>query len=204
MTKLFLLQSGFVTPNATYLVKEDDHDLSIRDKLYLADTRILDNTSYYDENIEKLFKLYHKDNSIIKQFEFRNEVLEAAFRVFKFGSASILPWIRIQLTQRTVGFLHRKYLKETLAFAGMGAAREMENYTYYRLLKNDVNGPNFQTGKEDPDALLKDFVSDGDTVNLIDIIGYWTADTARFIDLLVTLNVIFGRRPEQKTSRMPA
>lgn len=203
MSKLFLLQSGFVTPNATYLVKEDDRDLSIRDKLYLADTRIVDHTSYYDEKVEKLFNLWHQNNGIIRKFEFREEILETAFRVFQFKSSSILPWVRIQLGQRTVGYLHRKFLKETLAFAMIGAQREMENYTYYRLLSYEDDNSVFQTGKEDPDALLKDFVSDG-SVNLVDIIDNWTRTTVSIVDLLVTLHVIFGRREGRKTVKMQA
>ena len=198
MSKLFLLQSGFVTPNATFLVKEDDHDLSIRDKLYLSDTRIVDHTSYYDEKVEKLFHLWHQNNEIIRKFEFREEILETAFRVFQFKSASILPWVRIQIGQRTVGYLHRKFLKETLAYATIGKAREMENYTYYRLLSYEDDNSVFQTGKEDPDAVLKDFVSEG-SVNLVDVINNWTRSTVLFVDLLVTLRVIFGRREGRKT-----
>lgn len=203
MTKLFLLQSGFVTPNATYLVKEDDHDLSIRDKLYLADTRIIDHTSYYDEKVEKLFNLWHQNNELIRKFEFREEILESAFRVFKYKSASIIPWVRIQLGQRTVSYLHRKYLKETLALVMVQQPREMENYTYYRLLSADDDNNVFQTGKEDPDAVLKEFVSDGST-NIVDLINNWTRDTALFVDLLISMHVIFGRREGRKTVRMQA
>lgn len=203
MTKLFLLQSGFITPNATYLVKEDAHDLSIRDKLYLADTRISDNTSYYDENIEKLFNLYRQDNERIRVFEFRQEIIEAAFRVFKFKSASIIPWISIQLTQRTVGYLHRKYLKETMAFAMLGQPRELENYTYFRLLNPNGDNDVFQTGHENPDEVLRSFVKDG-SVSLVDLVNRWTKDVASTIDLLTTMNVIFGRRQGDTTERRVA
>ena len=201
MTKLFLLQSGFVTPNATFLVKEDEHDLSVRDKLYLADTRISDNTSYYDESIEKLFNVWHKNNGHIRKFEFRQEILAAAFRVFKFNSPSIAPWLRLQLTQRTVGYLHRKYLKETMAFVFFQNLREMDNYTYYRLLNPDGDNDVFQTGLEDPDMAIREFVKD-ESVNLTDVMNSWTRNTASFIDLLITMHVIFGRRPGNKTTRM--
>ena len=197
MTKLFLLQSGFVTPNTSYLIREKAREMTLRDSLYQNDSRINDSNNYYDEIVERLFQLYHKDNSLLRTFEFREEILETALRVFSFNSPSIGAWIYLQLSQRTVGFLHRRYLKETINFAGLREPRAMENYTYYRLLNSNVDSNGFKTTMPDPTPELKEYNLNGSAL-LTDFIQRWTRDVKGIADLLVSMHVIFGDRRESQ------
>lgn len=199
MTKLFLLQSGFVTPSADFLVKEEKKELSLRDRLYLKDTRISTNDSFYDEKIEKLFKSYRQDNSRIQSFEFREDILKSAIRAFSHYGATLVPWVKMQLSQRTVGYLHRQYLLE-LFTAANGGQRKLDNYTYYRLLSPIGNNDVFNTGKVDIEAELDQLTRTWSDLSLAGILTTWTKDIEGMVDLLKTLHVIFGRRVETMTT----
>lgn len=204
MTTLFLLQSGFITANSDFLIKETEKEKSVLDRLYLSDKRIESNQGFYDEKIEKLFKTYHQDESRIRSFEFREEILSAALRAFRFDSYNLGFWIKAQLSQRTVGYLHRVYMREMLRYA-YRYPRDMENYTYYRLLSPLGNNDAFNVGKVDIDEELDDILNQPNgkpyNLDLVDILYNWSRDVKGIIDLLTTLHVIFGRRAERSASR---
>ena len=109
MSRIFVLQSGFVTMQPHALIKSTEPDLTFRDSLYVLDYRVRDTDNYYDEEIERLFHAFRKENSLMSRFEFREQILKATYRVF--SATSIVPWLKLQLMQRTVGYLHRKYLQ---------------------------------------------------------------------------------------------
>ena len=192
MTRVFVLQSGFVTTVADKLVRSADKDISFRDSLFVLDYRVTDTSNYYDEEVEQLFQQFRRDNSVVEKFEFREGILKTFYRLFK--SETIVPWLRLQMEQRTVGHLHKRFLRDVLNHALTSKAREMENYQYYRLLLASEISRNAPHKADDTDEVLRVFI-DGNYSNLVtDIACKWTKDVRGITDLLGVLHVLFGPR----------
>lgn len=196
MSKLFILQSGFVTHEASQLTKVDEIDLTFNDSLYQGRSAA-DTENYYDEGVEKLFQQWHKDNTLMNRFEFRELILENAFRVFKSKQKSIEPWIRLQMPQRTVGYLHRKFLKDSLRFILDGVPMSMDNYSYYRLLSAQNGSHHLQHGDDRSNEELQNYIAKNHSTELTYVLSNWTRDIKGFNDLLMSIHVIFGRRRGQ-------
>jgi len=192
MSRIYVLQSGFVTTQPHALIKSTEPDLTFRDSLYVLDYRVKDTDNYYDEEIEKLFHSFRKDNSLMNRFEFREQIIKATYRVF--SSTSIIPWLKLQLIQRTVGYLHRKYLQEALCSVLNKKPKTIENYQYYRLLHAGETSRAYPHDEHDADELLNEYIQEGSSVLISDLLSQWTKDINGFCDLLETLHTIFGRR----------
>lgn len=192
--RTFILQSGFVTQEATRLIRSEATTLSFKDSLYAGGLKQLDTENYYDEEVEKLFQAWYKDDSIMRRFEFREEVLQAAVRLFNGRAGNMTEWIALQLKQRSVGYLHRRFLKECLASAINNMQKSMDNYTYHRLLKAGGNDELVSTGSDSSNRELESYIKNGTNAKVSSILTYWTNDVRGFGDLLHSLHVIFGRR----------
>lgn len=192
MSRVFILQSGFVTMLGTYLNRSEEADLSFKDSLYATDYRVIDTENYYDSGVESLFHQWRHDNNVMLKFEFREAVLKLALRLFHSGT--IMPWLRLQLSQRTVGYLHRKFLKEVLASVLNKEPKTLDNYQYYRLLSVSKDTAMSVMDDKDVDDLLKEYVKQNTSSNVTDLLYMWTKDVHGYADLLSTLHVIFGRR----------
>lgn len=197
MAHLYVLQSGFVTGNTSRLVKTPESEETPLDSLLAVNLQTSDTDNFYDEGVESLFQQWRKDNKLMARFEFREMVLLSAYRVFsKNESVSIAPWLVDQLLQPEVGYLHRKFLKETFASVLNKESRSMETYTYFRLLHPSGPGNKPQVQNDCPDELLYEFVKRGQSTLITDFVREWTPNMHGFCDLLNTLHVIYGRRSD--------
>lgn len=192
MDRVYVLQSGFVTMAPESLVKTSEPNLTFKDSLYVLDYRVQDTDNYYDEEIETLFQSFRKNNELLRRFEFREAILRAAYRVFK--SDTIVPWLRLQLSQRTVGYLHRQFLKETFQKVSGGSKRNTDCFQYYRLLSAGEMSRHMPQTQKDPQPLLEEYVRIGKSTLLSDLLLEWTPDMEGVSDLLSSLHVIFGCR----------
>ena len=187
-----ILQSGFLAWPTTDLVKIDAEDTSFKNSLYTPDYQVIDTENYYDKGVEALFSQWRKDNSLITHFEFREAVILSALRVFR--DKSIVPWIRLQLSQSSLSYLHRKFLSEVFRSAIDNTAKTMENMQYYQLLRPTLSAPTTPIDERDVTGILSSILK-GNTSDLVaDILVRWTEDLDGVLDLLSTLHVIFGRR----------
>lgn len=193
MGTLFILQSGFQTPDTTRLVRNQNKDLSFKESLYASEFDSVDTDNYYDDTVEKLFSRWNKDNALMRRFEFRQEILETALRVFATPSGMITDWVAIQQKQRTVGYLHRKFLQEMLLRATNVESKTLDNQTYYRLLQAQESNNHIQGRQDGSDEALGKYVKNH-SVLLVDVLRSWTRDIDGFCDLLSTIHVIFGHR----------
>lgn len=190
---LLMLQSGFVTPATDMLVKTPQATQTFREKLF-QDPRIKDNDFYYDKGVETLYQRWDQDNNLMQRFEFREEVMKTAFRVFTLKTPNICEFVRLQLTQDTVGFTHRKFLKDMIDSASWGRDKSMENYTYFRLLNALANTEIVNAKKTPAEDDLRDYTKDMESGALDRLLFRWTRDMNGFCDLLCSLWVIFGQR----------
>ena len=192
--KLNVLQSGFVAIDATRLELTPQIKKSFKDSLFSTDFRMGDTVNLYDEAIEQLFSRWRKDNTIIQNFDFREMVIKAAFRTLGAGADDLTPFLRAQINQRTVGYIHRKCLVNTLMYLTAGTPRDMDLFTYYRLTEAEDVGNRSQPGNDKPEKILEDAVRVTDNYPLSRLICTWTQTIDGFVDLLKTLEVIFGKR----------
>jgi len=195
MTRAYVLQSGFVTSNPEKLVKSTAQDLTFKASLYVQDYRIQDTDHYYDEEVETLFTQWWKDNSLMTRFEFREAILKAALRVFRVnGSLNFMHFIQLQLPQRSVTYLHRRFLRDIVSYVFTKEAKTLDNLTYYRLLLADANlHPEQKDGSQIEETLKQALKQDGNA-KLDYVVTNWSTDVNALSDLLATMHVIFGRR----------
>lgn len=194
--RAFTLQSGFVTQEATKLIRSEVAPLSFKDSLYTGGLKQSDTENYYDEDVEKLFQLWHKDDGIMRRFEFREEVLQVALRLFSGRAGNITEWLSLQMKQRSVGYLHRRFLKECFSSALNNKQKSTDNYTYHRLLKAGGNDELVPTGSDNSNHELELYIQRGTNAMVTNILAQWTNDIRGFGDLLHSLHVIFGRRSD--------
>lgn len=72
--------------------------------------------------------------------------------------------------------------------------KTIENYQYYRLLHAGETSRSYPHEEHNVDALLNEYIQEGSSVLVCDLLKNWTQDMNGFCDLLETLHTIFGRR----------
>lgn len=194
MTRAYILQSGFVTTLVTELNKVKEPETSFRERLHASGFQMQDLDHFYDEGVEALFQRYRQNPDILKDFVFREAVIRKALSLFK--GKSVQDWVKLQLSQRSVSFLHRRFLEDTLSSVLNGTVRKMEPYHYFRLLR---------ANNAVPYASRDSINIDQDVQKLAELCGdlnqsteqlliRWTKDYRSFADMLASLHVIYGLR----------
>lgn len=192
MSKAYMLQSGFLAWPTSDLVKSEAKDPNFKADLYTPDYQTSDTENYYDKGVEALFTQWRKDDRMVDHFEFREAVILTAYRVFR--EKSISPWLRLQLSQSSLSYLHRKFLTESLGSAIRNVAKTVDNFQYYRLLRPTVSSITTPSQDRDVTGVLSTLLHADDNTMLSDIVFKWTVDIDGVADLLSTLHVIFGHR----------
>jgi hypothetical protein len=199
MARGYILQSGFVTTDPSSLNKAKEVKSTLRERLHAPSLHIQDTDHYYDEGVEQLYQRYHANPQLVKEFEFRELLIETLYRLY--GEKGFFDWAKLQLTQRSVTFLHRRFLLDTVCFASREHRRKMEPYTYFRLLQAaaPVPYPSRDEGKVEADA--RQLFTNGFPLTTESLIVKWTRDYAAIGDLIESLHVIYGLRPSVTTPR---
>lgn len=206
MSSVCVLQSGFVTSSSKNLAKVKPRALSLKEKM-LTDHVVSLKETYYHEDIQRLFSAYRKDPSLACRFEFREEVIKIAIEELFKAEGGLVNWIALQLKQRTVGYIHRRFLIDTLRFVIDDKKKSMENYTYYRLTSAHRDPDALETGSDDVQGDLKrimDSINNAAYFTPTFIVRRWTSDVERFVDMLASLHVIFGRSEGEQDSAVGA
>ena len=187
-----ILQSGFLTWPTSDLVRSEAAGESFKDSLYTPDYQVIDTENYYDKGVEHLFDLWRKDDTRMATLEFREAVLLTALRVFR--EKSVLPWVRLQLMNSSLSYLHRKYLKETFQSVLANTPRTLDNMQYYQLLHPTLSAPSTPMDDRDITGFIENVFGGFYSNVTSEVLAVWTVDMDGFCDLLSTLHVIFGRR----------
>lgn len=193
--KSFILHSGFVTTDSSKLLRSTIEDKGIRKMVIQPSTLGEDFDSYYDSEVTNLFNQWRKDEDLIRTFEFREDILRVARRAF--GGNDLFEWIRLQLAQGSVGYLHRRFLTEMLGRIYSEVPKSMDNYQYYRLLSREpfsTKFPNTNAYNGLSDDYMENFLKSRTNCFMPDVLVEWTRDVDGITDLICTMNVIFGRR----------
>lgn len=195
MKPVFILHSGFVTTDSSKLLRSTIEDKGIRKMMIQPSGLGEDPDSYYDSEVTSVFNQWRKDEDLIRNFEFRETLLKVALRAF--DDQSFGRWIELQHAQGGVGYLHRRFIKEMVGRIFSDQAKTMDNYQYYRLLSREpfsTKFPDTNVSSVLSTDYLDTFIKSGQGSFLPDVLTEWTEDTDGVVDLICTLNVIFGRR----------
>ena len=195
MKPVFILHSGFVTTDSSKLLRSTIEDKGIRKMVIQPSSLGEDPDSYYDSEVTGIFNQWRKDEDLIRNFEFRETLLKVALRAF--DDQSFGRWIELQHAQGGVGYLHRRFIKEMVGRIFSDQAKTMDNYQYYRLLSREpfsTKFPDTNVSSVLSTDYLDTFIKSGQGSFLPDVLTEWTEDTDGVVDLICTLNVIFGRR----------
>ena len=195
MKPVFILHSGFVTTDSSKLLRSTIEDKGIRKMVIQPSSLGEDPDSYYDSEVTGIFNQWRKDEDLIRNFEFRETLLKVALRAF--DDQSFGRWIELQHAQGGVGYLHRRFIKEMVGRIFSEQAKTMDNYQYYRLLSREpfsTKFPDTNVSSVLSTDYLDTFIKSGQGSFMPDVLTEWTKDTDGVVDLICTLNVIFGRR----------
>lgn len=186
-----ILQSGFISLTEKGLVRLKTTDPTIREAILLNEYRRYVNKYFYSDVITRLFNRWASNPNLIKDFDFRDRVLRAAFEAF--ATPYVRHWIDAQINGGTVTKLHRAYLLELLDYLSTGAARTIEPTQWVRLLE----------ASDKSEAVVVDiskyFDGNGSVrtpATFTELIRVWASLPNGFTDLLVNIYVIFGDREQ--------
>lgn len=194
MTDVYkLLHSGFIVQDNGDLVQIPRQQKTILSSLIHQSLIRADTNNYYDGAVDQLYSTYnaHPGNGL-SDFNFRELVLKKALMVF---GDDFKKWFRVQLQSPAFTYLHDRYLKETLLFIYDYKPRSVQHLTNYRLLIAGHDNPT--AGLDDPLKAYRDLPGLIEQIpgeKTIDLITQWTRTMEGFQDLVMTMNVVFGRR----------
>lgn len=192
MDKYPILQSGFITNTTDGLkrpvfVKDPFVDFAI-DK----DHRKSKSLNFFVPEVNNLYEAWRNSPTKLKEFDFREQILCAAYRAFNIKS--IYKWIEMQALSTKISHMHNMFLLETVAFV-YGEPRSLQLPQWIRLIEASAES---RATKVDIDKYFdkEKFPSTATYSNLLtDFITAWVSRPNGFEDLLLSLYVIFGDRP---------
>jgi hypothetical protein len=193
MNKYAILQSGFISNINKHLVnnqyiKDPFVDLAL-DKDHLKSK----SEYFYNKNINEIYTEWSKNTSLIKDMEFRENIIKLAKEAF--NNISMYDWLNIQSNANTVTSLHYNFIIETLDFIS-GTPRTIQTSQWIRLLEVSKKAESIYIDID------KYFKKEGRVTKttplpgvLSDFIVSWLSRPNGFEDMLISLYVIFGDRP---------
>jgi hypothetical protein len=145
-----------------------------------------------NDDIERLYGDYIKENGDVLAFDFRKQILFEALNAF--GTHSFFHWMREQVASPSFGEMHQRFLVDTLNYLS-GKRREMSLLTWEALV--DIEDP-AQISRQYRDTVEEFFgvslreqqAKRNDTV--VDVIQLWCGRPGGIEDLLQTLHLLFG------------
>ena len=190
--KLPILQSGFIGLTDAGLVRSEpiDDDNFVRAAELGKPIDSAGNVFFYNKDIEALYSRYANEHRLIRQFEFREELLKLAKTVF--ANQNVDTWFTLQLQSPYLTSTHRRFLNDTMAYIFSGQ-REVSCENWMGLIyPRDATITDAKT-----ELMVRDYFG-GNCPKLprgfIDLIAQWTQHPYGFTDLLNFLAIVFSKR----------
>ena len=192
--KVIDLASGFSTyhNNDFMLTEKNDSQVDAARALTLSKT-IAQETENLSYNFEAttLFQLYYNNYSLLKDFEFREEVFKSLLNNFGF-SKGLYHLVDAQRFNNFITPSHVSYLKETLdLLSGFIPARQVSNESWSSLLYHDVG--DFSKGKSDIKKLLSNNSYKILQLHNHEIVPIWLNARNGMEDLIWFNKLVWGR-----------
>lgn len=190
MEKYPILQSGFVSLIQRGLAKPKPTDNLMIQRLLFKDHLVSNIENFYFEDIVILYDLYRGDPNLLRDFNFREQVIKAAYMMF--GSNSVYTWLRHQNQLANIGLLHARFIEETLTYIATGKERATQTVQWIKLIEISNHK---ESSKLNIDDWFNTYSGLYVPADIVDFIQLWVAQPKGFEDLLISLFIIFGNRP---------
>lgn len=189
-----VLQSGFISLTQNELRKPEMVEPSFRQEIIFKEFKIPLKKFFYNPEISELFSRWCNNPKCLKDFEFREKVIEKAFSAF--SGPSFYTWLQLQNNKPTISDLHKAYLYETLEYLLLDKPRQIQSVQWVRLLEASEKTHSVKLD------VSKYFGQDNNIntssvrvpIKLSSVIGMWLKKPGGFEDLLISLFIIFGGR----------
>lgn len=200
MKKCLVLQSGYITPEVPGLALPVERKPDITDAI-IKPYRHVNTEYYYAPALAKLYDKYTADDRIAQDFDFREQLIREAIRLF--DGVSFKDWIFRQIESPMLNDTNAQFLLDTLNYI-VGNQRTIDVMNWIGLVES-------QSGFVDREY-LKDILEcyfglkknpmiyTGQLVpmDLTSVLSMWMSRPSGFRDFFVTVGIIFGdhRRPD--------
>lgn len=194
MKEIYLLQSGFVSTTDKGFFKYIAEAPSFRDRVLNKDNFGDIPEYFYHEGVTDIFTQYEANPRIIQKFEFRERIIEEAYKAF--ASSNIASWLQLQTLSPYFSDLHKGFIGDTFDYI-RGNKRSMAISQWYSLIdatiaKHTVHFDYRSLYEDDPNKVFVPHEMDG-------FITQWLRQPGGYIDMLFSLWILFGRRDKQST-----
>lgn len=191
-----VMQSGFVAVSVEGLTLPDPIEPTIRQSVIFKEFKPPLLNYYFAPAVTELFNSWSANPKVMREFDFRERVLKAAFK--SFGTKEFRAWLKLQLDADALSAMHKKFLLETCDFILNGTERRVQSVQWINLLEA---GPVTASIRLSPSEFLANKDGVREYVNVPEkmtaLITQWVTHREGFEDLLVSLYVIFGARSRQ-------
>ncbi len=189
-----ILQSGFIAMSLDGLKKPEPHDPSFRDAIIFNEERNPLAKYRFSPVVKTLYLQWCKDPELLRDFNFREKILKAAFS--SFGTDNIYQWVVLQSSKPTMSDLHKTFIMETLHYLLTDSPRSIHLTSWIRLLEADdrPNSVAIDTTQYFQKEATNFSTSPKLPTSMIDLVQIWVGKEGGYEDLLVTLFTIFGDR----------
>lgn len=189
-----ILQSGFISLTNTGMLTPERINQSFSSAILGKEVDNSMEEYFYSRDVELLITDWKNDSSVMKRFDFREKIIQTAFRCF--ATPNIRYWIEMQNLRPTLGTLHKEFLLDTLMYIAVDDPRKIECLQWCRLLFPESGGS--LTFKELTDLANKSSIRTdtrfGPLYDTPVFLQQWVARKDGYVDLLKSLHAIFGRR----------
>lgn len=146
-----------------------------------------------NQDIGILYHEYMVTPSVMERFAWREKLLTVALKAF--GTDSLALWLKAQPTSPYFGKRHRDFVNDCLLFVN-GRQRTLALSSWDMIISNDDFSSVASTGtkvKDMYDEYAGNTGSMREHVSIVDLISMWCGCENGYSDLLISLNIMFGR-----------
>lgn len=191
-----VLQSGFVSFTKDELLRPPPHeDMMIR-RILMKDFMISNLDQYYNGAVSDLYEEWRKEPALMRTFEFREKVLQVAFKAF--ACDNMHRWFTVQSKLKSLSVMHEKFITETLDYISFYSdkPRTIEVVQWERFIEHPTKLHNADIDIDSWFTTIPGFGPNSVKVqtNISDFLTQWVSKVNGFDDLLICLNIIFGSK----------
>lgn len=195
MSKYPILQSGFLGIRDKGLQQSNQQEPSFRDAVIFKVVKNPLAKYRFSSEVNDIFKTWSASPELIKDFDFRERIIKAAFD--SFGTNNFFEWLMLQSGKSTTSDLHATFITETLDYLLTNTERKVHCVSWLRLIEMDDRHNSVRLDlkkyfKQDSSANYLD--NQKLPVNMHEVIKLWLSKESGYVDLLFVLMVIFGER----------
>ncbi len=196
LREAIVLQSGFLAfKNEGFVINPDDGEKqrllmeSKFDKHYIRDKSIY----AYHKKVDDVFTTYQKDATVIKNFDFREEVFVAVLEAF--NTVSFFDWVELQKKGTFFTGMNKEFLNDVFNYLN-GGQWKVSPESWYRIIEAKLaTADDSRVELKDEEFFgLANRVPYKNNFAVKDILTNWLRQGDGVKNLLYVASIIFGQK----------